>query len=240
MPKPFKEWTVLPHGKLTRLEDNLLSVEGELHMPLGDFPRRMTVVRLDDGRLIIYSAIALDEDEMRALEGYGTPAFLVVPNNLHRLDAKIWHDRYPGMKVLAPVGVREKVEEIVPVDATKVTFADPDVRFIPIPGTDDREVALLVHSAGGTTLVVNDLIWNVHDRPGFGGWVFSVLGLTGAEPRIPTIVELRAIKDKDALCAQLEAWSRIPDLSRIIVSHGSIVTRDAPAHLARLATELAA
>lgn len=131
MPKPFKEWTVLPHGKLTRLEDNLLSVEGELHMPLGDFPRRMTVVRLDDGRLVIYSAIALDEDEMQALEAYGTPAFLVVPNNLHRLDAKIWRDRYPAMKVLAPVGVREKVQEVVPVDATKVTFADPDVRFVP-------------------------------------------------------------------------------------------------------------
>ena len=51
MPKPFKEWTVLPHGKLARLDDNLLSVTGELQMPIGEFPRRMTVVRLRDGRL---------------------------------------------------------------------------------------------------------------------------------------------------------------------------------------------
>src|SRR5258706_537151 len=43
------------------------------------------------------------------------------------------------------------------------------------------------------------------------------MGFTGSGPRIPTVVELRAIKDKDALRAQLEAWSRIDDLNRIIV-----------------------
>ncbi len=53
MPRPFKEWTVLPHGKLSRLDDNMLTVTGDLHMPIGDFPRRMTVVRLSDARLII-------------------------------------------------------------------------------------------------------------------------------------------------------------------------------------------
>ena len=93
MPKPFTEWTVLPHGKLSRLDDNLLSVTGELHMPVGDFPRRMTVARLYDGRLVVYSAIALDELEMQALEAFGEPSFLVVPNDIHRMDAKIWKDR---------------------------------------------------------------------------------------------------------------------------------------------------
>jgi len=34
-------------------------------MPLMDQPRRMTVVRLNDSRLVVFSAIALDEDEMR-------------------------------------------------------------------------------------------------------------------------------------------------------------------------------
>src|SRR6188768_2605832 len=88
MPKPFTEWTVLPHGKLSRLDDSLLSVTGDLPMPVGDFPRRMTVVRLDDGRLVIFSAIALDETEMRALEAFGAPSFLVVPNDIHRMDEK--------------------------------------------------------------------------------------------------------------------------------------------------------
>jgi hypothetical protein len=58
--KSFNEWTVLPHGRLTRLDDNLLSVTGTLHMPpMGEVERRMTLVRLSDGRLVVYSAIAL-------------------------------------------------------------------------------------------------------------------------------------------------------------------------------------
>jgi hypothetical protein len=240
MPKPFTEWTVLPHGKLARLDDNLLSVTGDLHMPVGDFPRRMTVVRLQDGRLVVYSAIALDEAEMQALEAFGEPTFLIVPNDIHRMDAKIWKDRYPELQVIAPLGVRKKVAEVVPVSTTAPSFGDPQVQFVTVPGTEEHEAALLVKTWSGTTLVVNDLIWNLDDRPGFGGWLFRVMGFTGQEPRIPTLVELREIKDKQALRGQLERWARIPDLNRIIVSHGKIVTRDAPGILDRLAESLAA
>lgn len=240
MPKPFTEWTVLPHSKLSRLDDNLLSVTGDLHMPVGDFPRRMTVVRLHDGRLVVYSAIALDELEMQALEAFGEPTYLVVPNDIHRMDAKIWKDRYPQLRVVAPAGVRKQVEEIVAVDDTAPNFGDPQVQFVTVPGTQEREAALVVRTWSGTTLIVNDLIWNLDDRPGVGGWLFHMLGFTGQGPRIPALVELRGIKDKDALRGQLERWARIPGLNRIIVSHGKIVSRDAPAVLDRLAESLAA
>jgi hypothetical protein len=240
MPKPFTEWTVLPHGKLSRLDDNLLSVTGDLHMPVGDVPRRMTVARLADSRLVVYSAIALDEAEMAALEAFGTPSYLVVPNDIHRMDAKIWKDRYPNMRVVAPAGVRKEVEEVVAVDETSPDFGDPQVEYVTVPGTEEHEAALIVKTWSGTTLVVNDLIWNLNDRPGFGGWLFKVMGFTGNEPKIPTVVELRGIKDKNALRAQLERWARIPNLNRIIVSHGEIVTRDAPGVLDRLAESLAA
>jgi hypothetical protein len=66
MAKPNMEWKVLPHGALNRIGSNLITVTGQLHMPLGDYPRRMTVVRLDDGRLVLYSAIALDEPRWRS------------------------------------------------------------------------------------------------------------------------------------------------------------------------------
>jgi hypothetical protein len=240
MPKPFKEWTVLPHGKLSHLDDNLLSVAGNLHMPLGDYPRRMTIARLHDSRLVIYSAIALDEGEMQAVEAFGKPAYLIVPGDLHRMDAKIWKDRYAHMTVLAPAGIRKRVEEVVPVDRTTADFDDPRVRFVTVPGTEEHEAALVVETTSGTTLVVNDLIWNLEDRPGFGGWLLGALGFTGSEPRIPPIVEFKAVKDKNALRTQLEAWARIDNLNRIIVSHGDIVTRDPSGVLVHLAKDLAA
>src|SRR6185369_15653592 len=86
MTQPFKEWTVLPHGKLSQIDDNILTVVGQIHMPLMDLPRRMTVVRLADSRLVVFSAIALDEDEMAAIEAHGHPAYLIVPSDKHRLD----------------------------------------------------------------------------------------------------------------------------------------------------------
>ena len=240
MPQPFREWTVLPHGKLTKVDEDLLSVTGTLHMPLGDYPRRMTVVRLGDGRLVIYSAIALDEREMNALESYGVPTFLIVPGDIHRLDARIWKDRYPDLQVIAPAGSREKVEDVVHVDATDVDFGDPHVRFVTIAGTEGHEAALLVERPTGTTLVVNDLIWNLDHRPGFGGWIMKLIGFTGGPPHIPPIVKRKLVKEKPALRAQLEAWSRVEALDRIIVSHGDIVTHEPRAVLHRLAESLAA
>jgi len=240
MPQPFQSWKVLPHGKLSLVEDNLLTVVGELHMPLGDFPRRMTVARLRDGRLVIYSAIALEEREMETLERFGMPTFLVVPSDRHRMDAKIWKDRYPRLLVLAPEGARAKVSEVVPVDATAFDFRDPTVRFVTVPGTAEHESALIVTSEGSTTLVVNELIWNVDNRPGFGGWLMKLAGMTGTEPRIPPITALVDIKDKQVLRAQLEEWARLYSLRRIIVSHGGIIDGEPAAVLRDLARQLAA
>ena len=236
----FKEWTVLPHGKVTRIDDDLLTVVGNLPMPMGEFPRRMTVARLRDGRLVVFSAIALHEDEMRALEAFGQPAFLVIPGELHRMDAKTWKARYPGMVVVAPAGAREKVSEVVAVDRTEMDFGDPRVRLITVPGTADHELALLVRTPSGTTLIVNDVIWNVDDRPGLGGWIYKAIGATKHQPQIPAVVKMRMIKDKVALRKQLEEWARTEDVNRIIVSHGDIVSHDARKVLVHLAHSLAA
>ena len=241
MAKPFSEWTVLPHGKLTPLDDNLLSVTGVLRMPpMGDVDRRMTVVRLSDGRLVVYSAIALDEAEMSALERFGRPAYLIVPSDLHRMDVKIWKDRYPAMTVVAPAGARAKVEKIVPVDATSVEFGDPAVRFLAVPGTGEREAALVVETGSGTTLILNDLIFNMANRAGISGWVFKTIGLTGTEPHIAAPVRMRQVEDKGALRAQLERWAHLPSLKRIIISHGDIIANDAAPVLERIAKGLAA
>jgi hypothetical protein len=241
MAKPFSEWTVLPHGKLKRIDDNLLSVEGLLHMPpMGEVTRRMTVVRLADGRLIVYSAIALDEAEMLLLEAYGTPAFLIVPGDIHRMDAKPWKARYPSLQVIAPAGARAQIEKVLPVDATEVDFGDPAVRYLTVPGTGEKEAAIVLETASGTTVILNDLIFDLANRPGFTGWLFQMIGMTGDEPHIPAPVKMRQVKDKPALSAQLEAWARLPNLKRVIISHGDIISKAPAAVLNRISEQLRA
>ena len=211
----------MSHGKLTEVDENVLTVNGELHMPLADLPRRMTVARLNDSRLVVFNAIALDEVEMRALEDYGRPAFLVVPNDHHRLDARVWKERYPSLQVVAPEGSRTKVEEVVHVDTTAPSFGDPNVQFVTVPGTRGHEAALVIRTPNGTTLVLNDLVGNIRHESGFGGWLLRVMGFAGNEPHIPKPVKLILIEDKEALRVQLLQWAELESLKRILVSHGS-------------------
>ena len=232
MPTVSTQWKVLPHGRLTEIDDGILTVTGELPMPLVEVPRRMTVVRLRDGRLVVFSAMALHEDEMRALEGYGPPAFMIVPNAHHRLDAHVWKKRYLVMRVVAPEGARAKVEEVVPVDTVAPDFGDPDVEFIAVPGTQGHESALLVRRPGGATLVLNDLVGNIRGESGFGGWLLRMMGLAGDEPQIPVTTRLALVKDKEALRAQLLRWAELPALRRILVSHG-VPIDDEPARVLR-------
>lgn len=238
MTAPLQTWTVLPHGKPTLIDSNVLTVTGDIHMPLMELPRRMTVVRLYDARLVVYSAIAMDEDEMIALEAWGRPTFLVVPSDRHRLDAKIWKDRYPAMQVVAPQGARAKVEELVHVDTVAPEFKDLDVDFMAVPGTRGHEAALMVRSAGGCTLILNDLVGNIRDAKGFGGWLLRLAGFAGDEPHIPSVVKMTVVDDTQALRLQLMEWAAMPTLTRIVVSHGDIIEDNPRQVLRELATSL--
>ena len=238
MPRPLTEWKVLPHGRLTAVEDNILTVVGDIPMPVGDLKRRMTVVRLRDRRLVIFSAVALDEDEMRMLEEFGEPAFLIVPNGHHRLDSKIWKDRYPAIRVITPERAREKVEKVVHVDATSADFSDPDVALITVPGTQEHEAALEVRGPTGTTLVLNDVVGNMRTTSGIGGWFLRLMGFAGDKPHVPVPVKMTMIKDKAALARQLRRWADLPSLKRILVAHGAAIEDDPRGTLRELALSL--
>ena len=56
----------------------------------------------------------------------------------------------------------------------------------------------------------------------------------------PPVSQDEQVKDRAALRDQLERWSKLPKLKRVIISHGDIIGND-PAHvLERIAKELAA
>ena len=238
MPLPNKHWKVLPHGKLSKIDEGILTVTGPIRMPLGSFPRRMTVVRLSDSRLVVWSAIALDEKEMTALEALGRPAFLIVPNDHHRLDAGAWKERYPQLQVVAPEGSRAKVEKVVPVDTTAPDFGDPDVQFVIVPGTREREAALIVRRPNDTTLVLNDLVGNIRDASGISGWLLGLAGFAGESARIPRVVKLNLVKDTNALRARLVQWAEMASLKRIVVSHGEPIVANPRQTLRDLAGSL--
>ena len=240
MPAILEKWEVMPHGPLEEADDGILTVAGEIEMPLGHFPRRMTVVALKGGRTAIYSAIALDEPEMARIEKMGQPSILIVPSDAHRMDAKIWKQRYPELRVMAPPGARESVAEVVPVDATTSDLLDdPAVRWTIVPGTGGHEGALIVRRPGGVTIVCNDVIGNVAHPHGLGAKIMGrLMGFGVSEPQVPRVIKHRVIDDPAALAGQFRAWAAEPDLVRIIVSHGDVIEENARDVLLALAEAL--
>ncbi len=230
MSKAFRQWTVLPHKPIDKLAANLWRVVGGLpRMPL---KRTMVVARLGDGRLVIHSAIALDEVGMSELEAWGTPAFLLVPNGWHRLDARVYKDRYPKLIVLAPAGSRRRVQRVVNVNGDYRDFpTTEDIALVHLAGSKDREGVMTVRSADGVTLVFADAVMNVRLGSGLRKLVSRLLGYTG-KPQMTPLARLVLLKDKPALRAHLDALAGTPGLVRLIPGHGPDIT-DRPAQALR-------
>ncbi len=241
MPKFHQRWTVFPNGPLRVIDDGILTVAGDIPMPLGNFPRRMTVVRLSGGRSAIYSAVALCDADMARIEEFGRPAVLIVPSGAHRLDARIWKQRYPDLRVLTPPGARELVEQVVAVDAMTDILDDHETQFVVVDGTAGRESALIVRRPGGTTIICNDVIGNVRHPRGIGAHIMVRLtGFGVSRPRVPRLIRRFIVADSAALARQFREWASLPGLRRIIVSHGEPIETAPQAALLALAASLAA
>src|SRR5438067_4772263 len=145
-------WKVLPHGPIEALGERLRVVEGALPgMPL---KRIMSVVRLDDGGLLIHSAVALNPAVMAELEAWGAPAILLVPNPWHRLDAPAFKRRYPALRVYCPPGARRRVEKALAVDGTYAELPPTaPVTVRPLDGVGEREGYLELRQSDGVTLI---------------------------------------------------------------------------------------
>ncbi len=186
----------------------------------------MTLMRLRDGRVVVHSAIPLDDASMREIEAWGPIAFIVAPNALHDLDVDPYARRYPDAKVLCSVKSRKKFEKIARVDGT---FEDlpggQGIGVAILDGTKTDEPVFLVDSDGRTSLVFTDAIFNTAHSGGFKGTLFRWIGSTGG-PRVTALFRLTAVKDRKALHAHLARLLATPTLARVIMSHGAIVESD--------------
>ena len=226
MAKVHTSWRVLTHGPIEKLSERVWRVEGELaNMPM---KRVMTIVRRSDGGVVIHNAIALGEAEMAEITAWGPVVAIVVPNGYHRLDARVFHERFPSARVICPPGARKKVEEVVPVTLSYGDEpADPAVSFEVLAGTKGSEGAMIVRDGAGTTLVLNDIVFNMPHVGGFTGFMLRRVTASTGGPRISRIARWFLARDKPALRAHLEKLAALPDLRRVIVSHHQVIEQPA-------------
>lgn len=229
-PRP---WIVTPHRPIAVHEENLWSVESAVPgFPAGTgMDRRMTIVRLGDGRLVFHNAVPLDEEALARVRAWGKPAILVVPMHLHALDAPAFADKL-GLLAFTSAVTRERVAAMMPIAGALADLPlDDSVHCEPLAGTKFGEAAYVVKSGARTSLLFCDAIQNSRPGRGVNGFMFKLMGFTGDELKAPPFYKVRAVSDKAALKRDLLRLADTPSLTRLIPSHGLVVDRDPAAAL---------
>ena len=90
---------------------------------------------------------------------------------------------------------------------------------------------MVVRSVAGTTLVLNDLVFNLAHGTGLGGFVVRYIMQSSGGPRVSRVTRWLVIKDARAVRAHLLRLADTPGLVRVIVSHGRVIDRDPAAAL---------
>lgn len=221
----------------TPIDANLWTATAPL--PKQVIERRCTVVRLGDGRLVIHSAIWMEEEGMAELETLGEPGVLLVPGRFHRLDAARYKERYPDLRVLCPRGARPFVEKVVPVDGTYSQFETGGrVELLSPPGIQQAEGVMLVRDQGGVSLVFNDLLFNQPHENGIGGLMMRMIGSSGG-PKVTPLARMLMVKDRSALAGWMRETAETPNLVRMIPGHGDLIDEDAAGVLKAVADRVA-
>lgn len=229
---------IRPHGPLEQLTPRLWRVRGTI--PALAMPRDMVVWRMDDGGLLIHSAVAMHEEGMADLEALGEPRVMIVPSGHHRLDAPAYRARYPDMIVVAPERALKPVTKVVPVNGTSedvlpthgVTVLAPD-------GLKATELVYEVDAGNGRALIFNDQLFHLEHEPGLRGAVLRYVTRNTGYFGIPPLARLVLLLDAAAYARWLRNQAGRTDLSIVTMSHGEPVHGQlANAHLHEAADRL--
>lgn len=239
------DWSahVLPHSSIQALASDLWHVTGVLPS-VGPAPREMVIYKLADSSLLLHSAIALHEAEMTQLESLGTPKIMIVPNRIHRLDARVYKQRYPELLVVAPQIAKPYVEELLPVDAVAEELL-PDYGIIchqPL-GIRPQELVYELPLSTGKALVFTDILFNLTESyldqyVPQNKLILRWLGATGYFG-ITALGQRFFMTDRKAYGQWLRTLADcVPSLCVISVAHGEPITTNCQERLYEAAARL--
>lgn len=218
---------IFPHGSWRELLPGLWIIRGKINAPLH---RNMVVVKLASGDLVIHSAIALDDVGMAALETIGRPAYAIVPNAQHQMDAPFYAARYPALRLVCPAQARLEIRPAGSIAAAaEEVLPGLGFRLHAVPGSKAKEyVYEYVLPGGERVLIINDMIFGPNATPGtFPGLMMNAL-LVGFRRGygIARIYRLRMVTDIAALKRFIAELATLPGLKLATISHGDPMIGD--------------
>jgi len=182
-----------------------------------DLGTKMTVVRLANEKLLIYSPIKINDSLRLQLSALGDPAYIVVPSILHNLHAEQWYSAFPHSTVYCAQGAKIRIKGKSLKPGESYPWEDQLITIF-IDGMPKVNEWVFVHKKS-RTLIVCDLLFNVTEPQNF--LARQLLKLYGIYNRsaITPLYKLM-IKNRDAF-DQSVAKLKSCHFDKIIVAHGN-------------------
>ena len=186
------------------------------------YPTRMTVVRLCDGSLWVWSPIRLSEALKAALNQQGPVRYLVSPNKMHHLFLGEWVQAWPDAKLYASPGLARRRRDLS-FDAELGDAPDPawraDIDQVIVGGSFIMDEVVFFHR-GSRTAIVADLVQRF-DPATLRGWrrlIMALDGLVGVNGSTPREWRLSFWHPAAARRAKQKILDWNPE--RVIIAHG--------------------
>ena len=198
-------------------------------------PTRMTVVRLNDGSLLVHSPVECDPELVAAVTELGTVSAIIAPNVFHYTHLSAWADRFPEAAIYALPGIEKKVAIRSFRSLTEATPDEwsPDID-VHIADLASFAEAVFFHRPS-QTLVVTDLMQNFEAdrvRNPLVRFVLRAGGATGPDGRPSIEIRMAAIHRKTELRQTVRRMIEWQPRS-IILSHGRCYQSNAQTEIER-------
>lgn len=208
---------------LHKLDENLWVVERRQRFYGLEVGCRMTVMRLEGGRLFLHSPVMLDLQLRRELDGLGAVRYAVAPNRFHHLYAGEVAKLYPEARLWVAAGIERKRPEL---DIAGVLTDDAPAEWkgeidqLCFRGRPFENEVVFLHRPS-RTLVLCDLAFNFGPAaPVVTRFLLTLVGGYGGFRT--TRLDPLLIRDRPAARRSLEhilAW----DFDRVVVAHGNVL-----------------
>ena len=207
--------------------------EYPVHFAGLDFLGRMSVLRLEDGGLMLHSPCEIDGDAAQTIRELGEVRFIVAPGSYHYLHVGSAQAAFPDAETYICPGVERKQPALefdwILGDRPPLAW-EGDLDQVLVRGNRFIWEVAFFHRASGT-LVLVDLVENIGDEtPGVSWglklWWKAVFHMWNRPKPAPEYQ--MGWRDRKAARASLErilAW----DFERVILAHGDLIETDARA-----------
>ncbi len=187
---------------------------------------RMTVMRLTNGDVLLYSPVPIDADLKKEIDDIGKVTHIVCPNNFHHLYASLAMELYPQANLHGPSALHKKRKDLS-FSHTLSAVPHPDwaqdIELLTIEGSLMHETVF--YHKPSKVLLTCDIVENFETSDHLLTRIWLKAGGCHGKIGWPRILRLVYINRKKAR-ASLQRMFDFP-FEKVVIAHGDVLEKDA-------------